>query len=122
MTELITDADDKPTAREEISRRARENGFLVLEQCTAPGAITDNDPRILRLPDGAPAFQVDESGQLRPVVASINQLLDAATDPWAAADWWFLPNTWLHGQCPYQMLRQVGDNTLIRAAIAAIEG
>lgn len=43
-----------------------------------------------------PAFQFDHrAGRLRPVVATINRLLDAKGDPWGVASWWISPLGWL---------------------------
>lgn len=35
-----------------------------------------------------PAFQFDRDGRLPAIVAEINALLGASTDPWGVADWW----------------------------------
>ncbi|WP_199256962.1 hypothetical protein [Tomitella fengzijianii] len=45
-----------------------------------------------------PAFQFDAArAEVRPHVARVNQLLDAAGDPWGAASWWLSPNGRLSG-------------------------
>lgn len=59
-----------------------------------------HDPRLVRLRGvgGAvllPAFQFRSPRQPWPVVLAVNEVLDAARDPWGAADWWLSPNAWL---------------------------
>lgn len=40
-----------------------------------------------------PVFQCDvAAGHVRPHVAQVNQLLDAANDPWGVASWWLTEN------------------------------
>ncbi|MCL6550080.1 MAG: hypothetical protein K6T37_03570 [Acidothermus cellulolyticus] len=40
-----------------------------------------------------PAFQIDATrGQVRPIVAELNQQLGAAVDPWGVASWWLTPH------------------------------
>jgi hypothetical protein len=54
----------------------------------------------LRAPGGRerlPAFQFAADGHPLPVVLTVNQLLDAARDPWGTTDWWLSPNAWLGG-------------------------
>lgn len=52
--------------------------------------------KVIALPVGQarqyPRFQFDAARrQVRPIVAEINQLLDAAGDPWGVASWWLSP-------------------------------
>ncbi|AGI90414.1 hypothetical protein M3398_17875 [Streptomyces albidoflavus] len=42
-----------------------------------------------------PRFQLAPDGAVRPVVLTVNRLLDAEADPWGAADWWLSPHAWL---------------------------
>lgn len=45
-----------------------------------------------------PQFQFDTStASVRPAVAEVNQLLDAANDPWGVASWWLTPSARLTG-------------------------
>jgi len=64
-----------------------------------------------------PAFQFTPGGGPRPVVREVNVLLDAARYPLGAADWWLSRNGWL-GEPPSQLIGQVPDDQLIRAARA----
>jgi hypothetical protein len=68
----------------------------------APMVPADDVPAagpLIRLDDGGrevlPAFQFGADGQPHGVVLAVNEVLDAADDPWGAADWWLLPNSWL---------------------------
>jgi transcriptional regulator with XRE-family HTH domain len=55
-----------------------------------------SDERVIRLPSAEgpryPAFQFDDAGSLRGVVAEVNGLLGASDDPWGVADWWVTKN------------------------------
>jgi hypothetical protein len=78
------------------------------------------DPGLIRLdrPDGGqqwPAFQFAREGGPLPVIGEVNQLLDAAADPLAAADWWLSRNSWL-GDQPSLLVGRVPDDYLVRAA------
>jgi hypothetical protein len=78
------------------------------------------DPGLIRLtrPDGGqqwPAFQFGPAAGPWPVIRAVNDLLDAAADPLAAADWWLSDNSWL-GAAPSALLGQVPDDYLVRAA------
>jgi hypothetical protein len=66
-----------------------------------------------------PAFQFDSDGRMMPVVAQVNELLDAAGDPWGAADWWLGENIWLRGT-PARLLGRVPDADLVLAAQAEL--
>jgi hypothetical protein len=79
---------------------------------------------LIRLPGAGqrsqlPAFQFAPGGQPVPVVATVNKLLDAESDPWGVADWWLGENTWLGG-VPADLIGKVADSDLVRAALAAI--
>ncbi|MGW5389374.1 hypothetical protein [Streptomyces koyangensis] len=50
-----------------------------------------------------PRFQLASDGTVRPVVRTVNHLLDAELDPWGAADWWLSPHAWL-GAPPADLL------------------
>lgn len=97
----------------------------------SPQALRENfgqqpdDPRLIRLdlPGGAvrfPAFQFDGSGVPLPAVLAVNEILGAADDPWAAADWWLFTNPWLES-APVVALGTVSDETLVDAARAVID-
>ena len=81
------------------------------------------DPGLIRLlrPDGTaqvPAFQFGPSGALWPVVREINELLDAAGDPWGVACWWADPHEHL-GAFPAALLGR-GEDALLRLAAATV--
>ncbi|WP_194911412.1 hypothetical protein [Catenulispora rubra] len=84
-----------------------------------------DDPRLIRLdlPGGAvrfPAFQFDGSGVPLPAVLAVNEILGAADDPWAVADWWLFTNPWLES-APVVALGTVSDETLVDAARAVVD-
>lgn len=48
-----------------------------------------------------PAFQFDVAGRcLNPVVAQVNEELDALGDPWGVGSWWVSPHARLSGVAP----------------------
>lgn len=78
-----------------------------------------HDPGLIRLTGPGrvtlwPAFQF---GAHRKLVRRINHILDAAGDPWGAADWWLGPHAWLPG-VPARLLGSVDDQELVEAAEA----
>ncbi len=87
----------------------------------SPAAATDGgQPGLIRLmrPDGSrhlPAFQFDHDGSPLPLVIAVNEVLDAALDPWGAADWWLGENAWL-GAAPADVIGGVSDDALLGAA------
>jgi hypothetical protein len=79
------------------------------------------DPRLIRLdrPDGGqqwPTFQFSRQDGPLPVVREVNEVLGAAADPLAAADWWLSRNNWL-GDQPSRLIGRVPDDYLVRAAL-----
>ncbi|SDI45630.1 hypothetical protein SAMN05421505_15323 [Sinosporangium album] len=92
-----------------------------------PAELRDpDDPRLLRLdrPDGGvavPAFQFGDDGAPIPVVLAVNELLDAARDPWGTADWWLRGNALLGGAPAALLARGVADDLLTEAARALRE-
>ncbi len=82
---------------------------------------------LLGLPRGAgrrylyPAFQLDQERQeIRPEVRKVNQLLDAATDPWGVASWWVSSHGML-GSRPVDLVGTPEASAVIRAAEAMLE-
>jgi hypothetical protein len=77
------------------------------------------DRYLIRL-DGAhghvqwPAFQF---GPHRKLIRRINGILDAADDPWGAADWWLGEHAGLAG-VPAELLGRLPDQVLVHAAEA----
>jgi hypothetical protein len=101
-----------------VAARVLRAPALTQVEVRQRGADPD-DPGLIRLsrPDGGqqwPAFQFGPAGP-RPVIRAVNDLLDAAADPLAAADWWLSDNSWL-GAPPSALLGRVPDDDLVRAA------
>lgn len=104
----------------------------VQDRLLALPALSAEDPRsqtvgaspgLIRLPrpDGSsqlPAFQFGPSGAPWPVVREINELLDAAGDPWGAACWWADPHERLDA-APADLLGR-GDDDLLRLAAKTV--
>ncbi|MCK9925945.1 hypothetical protein MXD62_02005 [Frankia sp. Mgl5] len=68
-----------------------------------------------------PAFQFDERLRPRPVVVTVNRLLEAEADPWGVASWWLDRNSWLGG-APADLVGRVPDGDIIAAARVDLEG
>lgn len=66
-----------------------------------------------------PSFQFGVAGQPIPVVATINRLLGADTDPQGVADWWLGTNAWLNA-IPAELIGKVKDELLVLAARAEL--
>lgn len=64
-----------------------------------------------------PAFQFDATtAAVRPIVAEVNQLLDAKNDPWGVTSWWISPSGWLKGsQSPATLATEGGHDDDVRA-------
>ncbi|QUH03382.1 hypothetical protein HUO13_23425 [Saccharopolyspora erythraea] len=107
-------------AAPEAPRQVLEAEAVGEAEVRARGLAAD-DPDLIRLDhqdgDRWPAFQFGPSGQPLEVVRTVNRILDAADDPWGAADWWLGENAWLDG-VPARLLDQVADQVLIDAARA----
>jgi len=88
--------------------------------------VNPNDVRLIRLPGpGArvqlPAFQFAPAGRPWDVVMEVNQLLDAADDPWGVTCWWVDPHARL-GDAPADLLGRGQDGLIMRAARALAGG
>ena len=65
---------------------------------------------LLGLPNGRrayvfPAFQFDVAGRrINPVVARVNEALDAIGDPWGVGSWWVSPHARLGGSAPLSLV------------------
>jgi hypothetical protein len=116
--------DPAPTA-EEVMREGSEwllaatafDGDEVRARGLDPG---DPDLILLHRADGTerwPAFQFGPDGGLRSVVRTINRILDAADDPYGAADWWLGRHGQL-GDAPARLIGRVPDERLIAVARA----
>lgn len=104
-----------------VADRVLQALALTAEQVRQRGGDPD-DPGLIRLERGDgrlqwPAFQFDPDGGPPPVIRAVNDLLNAAADPFAAADWWLSRNSWL-GDQPSVLIGRVPDDYLIRAARA----
>lgn len=60
-----------------------------------------------------PAFQFTADLNVLPVVASINQLLGADSEPVAVASWWSTPNAQLGGVAPFELVQDPGAHELL---------
>jgi hypothetical protein len=124
-----TSTDAVPTpedVRERIVRR------LLGVPAVSPESVRDRgtdpeEPALIRLArlDGAvqlPAFQFDAAGRPRQVVLTVNTVLDAEHDPWAAASWWTRGHTMLgQDQCPSDLLDGDADEFLVALAERILE-
>ncbi|MGC5015451.1 hypothetical protein ACLQ2R_32225 [Streptosporangium sp. DT93] len=86
------------------------------------GGHDPGDPGLIRLEHSGgaarwPAFQFAADGRPLPLVRTINRILEAADDPFGAADWWLGDNGWLGGS-PARLMGRVPDERLISAARA----
>lgn len=113
-----------PTARE-VEREAEawllDAPALEAEELRTYG-LDPADPDLIRLdrPNGEgrwPAFQFGPDGSPLRIVREINRILDAADDPFGAADWWLGDNGMLGG-VPADLIGQRPDEELIAAARA----
>ena len=81
---------------------------------------------LLGLPHGRgfvyPAFQVDSSKKnVRPEVREVNQILEAAADPWGVASWWVSGNDRLMGARPIDVVSGASAPSVVAAARATVE-
>jgi hypothetical protein len=69
-----------------------------------------------------PAFQFDpRKRELYSEVRQVNELLDAAADPWGLASWWVSPNDRLGGARPLDLVGTARAEEVIQAAQAVVE-
>ena len=98
----------KPSNREKINACRRRSMLLGLPR--------DQGRRYLY-----PAFQIDSSRQeIHREVLKVNQILEAASDPWGVASWWISVNARL-GSRPMDLVGSGEGEAVIRAAEAAIQ-
>ncbi|MFB6979227.1 hypothetical protein [Streptomyces scopuliridis] len=71
--------------------------------------------------DRIPSFQFSDAATPWPVVVTVNGLLEAARDPWGAADWWLSANGYL-GVAPAELLGGGQDGHLVGTARYLVEG
>ncbi|WP_326611057.1 hypothetical protein OIE62_23500 [Streptomyces scopuliridis] len=86
-----------------------------------PGLIRLRGESGSRGVDRIPSFQFSDAATPWPVVVTVNGLLDAARDPWGAADWWLSANGYL-GVAPAELLGNGQDGQLIGTARYLVEG
>ena len=97
----------KPSNREKVNSYRRRSLLL--------GVPRDGGQRYLY-----PAFQIDTARQeIFPGVSEVNQLLDAAGDPWGVASWWISVN----GRLGSRPMDRVGEApaSVVEAARAMLE-
>ena len=89
-------------------------------------AVLSNE--LIRLPDAEgrnyefPAFQFAEDG-LIPLVAEVNQILQAGTDARAVAHWWYMPSAHLEDHpTPVSLLGTDWEGQLLELARVVISG
>jgi rhodanese-related sulfurtransferase len=89
--------------------------------------VDPDDARLIRLPrPGAapdfqlPAFQFAPTGGAWDIVMEVNQVLDAADDPWGVMCWWVDPHA-RFGDAPADLLGHGQDGLIRRAARAVVE-
>jgi hypothetical protein len=113
--------DPQPEAAEGVWTGVRDR-LLAAPMVTA--AEVGAAGPLIRLDDGGrtvlPAFQFGPDGRPYGVVLAVNEVLDAADDPWGAADWWLLPNSWLRA-IPADLVGRVEDLTLLDTAEREVE-
>lgn len=84
-----------------------ELGRSTARNASALASRWKKEGRIFAVPNGRadlyPAFQIDEHGQPRAVVAEVLRHFAAETD-WARALWWTSPSGWLGGRRPLEVL------------------
>lgn len=83
------------------------------------------DGRLLGIRQGNrylfPAFQLDfVHRQVEPVVAQVNQILDAAGDPWGVASWWVTQSVRLDGRAPQDLIGGPDESHLLELARAEL--
>jgi hypothetical protein len=87
---------------------------VVLATCVR---IEDRQPGALVLSNMmAPKFQFDAAGRLLPVVAEINTMIEADSDPWAAASWWISADSYLGGRAPADLVGSDDKHRELRIA------
>lgn len=116
----LADLDPDPAARtvwSDVRTRLLAAPMVAADDVPAAGPL-------IRLDDGVrevlPAFQFGPDGQPYGVVLAVNEVLDATDDPWGAADWWLLPNSWLRA-IPADLVGRVDDLILLDTAEREVE-
>lgn len=114
---------------EEVEREAAR--WLLQAPALDAGALRargldPGDPGLIRLDDEDgtgrwPAFQFAPDGSPLRVVLEVNRILEAADDPFGAADWWLGDNGRL-GAVPARLIGDVPDDELVAAARAEAGG
>lgn len=117
---LITTRGTRRATTEEVQEQA-EAWLLAADSLSESELVTrgvdPGAPDLIRLEgrDGQaqwPAFQFGARAEL---IKAINGILDAADDPWGAADWWLGRHSRLGG-VPATLLGEVDDEVLVDAA------
>ena len=98
---------------------------LATEPATLDGMIQSG--ALLALPVGSRDPLPGVSNRLpghrfHPMVAEINQILEAAVDPWGVAGWWLSPNGRLSTQAPANLVGTGRDADLRDLAGNVVDG
>ena len=129
LDDLVDLAED-PAGADDIDQMVEER-LLRLPSLTPEEArlhgVDPDDTRLIRLPrPGAvpefqlPEFQFAPVGGAWDIVMEVNQVLDAADDPWGVMCWWVDPHARL-GDAPARLLGHGQDNLILRAARTMVE-
>lgn len=135
-TQLIADLQREAHLKTQVRHRVLDEPLLTAEAVAHALGSQSVNPRqyanakrrkseLLGLPvknrQLFPAFQIDASRQrIRPGIAEVNRLLDAAGDPWGVASWWFSEDAWLGRARPSDAIVEPGGPERVLAAAAAL--
>ena len=107
-------------------RKAATEQEVLAVQAAAVAAVLATCIPAANVPPGAivlpgmmtPEFQFDAATRTRllPIVADINAMLGADSDPWAVASWWITPDSYLGGKAPADLVEDVGQRRALRMA------
>ncbi|MFJ9027692.1 hypothetical protein ACIRQP_04065 [Streptomyces sp. NPDC102274] len=106
-----------------LIRLCGESGALDVDRIPSDRIPSDRIPSDGIPSDRIPSFQFSDVATPWPVVVTVNGLLDAARDPWGAADWWLSANGYL-GVAPAELLGSGSgqDGQLVGTARYLVEG
>ncbi len=116
----------EPPLADDFSRRVKARLLSLPSVATGDAGYFDSAAsHLIRLarPDRSwqvPSFQFAEAGLPWPIVQEVNELLDAAADPWGVTCWWVDPHERLNA-APAELLGTGQDQLLRRAAMAVGE-
>lgn len=111
--EVVTAASARLLAEARAKTRME---IVALGVRPRPRAVPRGQSVIWIRGEGAPIFQFDNAGELRPIVDEVNRLLGATSDPWGVASWWLESNIWLGDRRPIDLVDGPQEVRLLRAA------